>query len=135
MEMIYVCALAYSPQLRKSERKLQQQLHFNFSFRLFISPRTARRFSICVQIKQTTREVLPALIFFFFLFFSFIFLASHISCLHYLENFLVVLFSVSFFFLLHCSLDTIWVTAFVLRLKLRLEGEAESNYYCRVYKN
>lgn len=40
-----------------------------------------------------------------------------------------------FFFLLHCFLDTIWVTTFVLRLKLRLEGEAESNYYCRVYKN
>lgn len=113
--------------------EIREETSTTTSFQLFISPfpRTARRFSICVQIKQTTREVLPAGIFCFF-FFLFIFFSSHISCLHYLENFLVVLFSVSFF-LLHCSLDTIWVTAFVLRLKLRLEG-AESNYF-KVYKN
>lgn len=113
--------------------EIREETSTTTSFQLFISPfpRTARRFSICVQIKQTTREVLPAGIFFFFLFFSFIFFSSHISCLHYLENFSAVLFSVSFF-LLHCSFDTIWVTAFVLRLKLRLEGE-ESNYF-RVYK-
>lgn len=126
-----LCARVLSP-----VAEIREETSTTTSFQLFISPfpRTARRFSICVQIKQTTREVLPALIFFFFLFFSFIFLASHISCLHYLENFSVVLFSV-YFFLLHCFLDTIWVTTFVLRLKLRLEGEADSNYYCRVYKN
>lgn len=132
MEMIYVCALVLSCVLPSCGNP-RGNFNNNFisTFHFAFSTHCEAFFNLCPNKTNNSRGsscwhllLLPLLL-------LHLLLQPYFLSALFRELFGCFIFG--FFFLLHCSLDTIWVTAFVLRLKLRLEGE-ESNY-CRIYKN